>query len=150
MNLDFHRIIHFFSGTYDYAMGTNVFFAENPKTPEPDINFKELPSKMYEYFGKTSKVLKMKRIFVEENEKSTGNGAHSLETDNFEHCVVKKTYEEALNQFLKPGAEPPRKLTANESELAENQETSAEVEASQTEDQMEIHIMKPDPDFDSE
>lgn len=132
-------------------MGTNVFFAENPKTPEPDINFKELPSKMYEYFGKTSKVLKMERIFLEENEASTADGGQSSEAaENVddEHCVVKKTYEEALNEFLEPGAEPPRKLTANESESPEKQETSAE--ASQTEEQMEIQIMKPDLDLSSE
>lgn len=128
-----------FSGEYDYTMGTNVFFAENPKTPEPDPSFKEIPSKMYEYFGKTSKVLKMKRIFLEENEESSGEAA---EVENVDQYLVKKTYEEVLDQFLEPGAERPRKLTAVEPELDENLETSGET--SQTEDQMEMLIVKPD------
>lgn len=128
-------------------MGTNVFFSEKPDTPEPDISFKELPSKMYEYFGKTSKVLKMKRIFVEENEGSAGEGGPA-ETETDEQCLVKKTYEEALNQFLEPGQEPPRKITANESELMENQEMNEALEnEQQSDEQMEIHVMKLDPDY---
>lgn len=88
-------------------MGTNVFFSENPQTPETDMNFQDVPSKLYDYFAQTNKVLKMKRIFVEDQKENTNCDG---EIENLEHLRVTKTYEEALNQFLKPGELQPRKI----------------------------------------
>lgn len=95
-------------------MGTNLFFAEGSEPTDPDPNFKELPKKMYRYYGKSDKVLKMKRIFVEEVDEGAQNGGTG-DTENPEHCRVKKTYEEALNQFLKPGQTQPRSLADDQS-----------------------------------
>lgn len=99
---------HEITGTYDYAMGTNVFFSESTQPPEPDPNFRELPDKMFEYFGETNKVLKMKRIFVEERGKSAEDSMDTDLPETLAKLRVTKTYGEALNQFLQPGEEPPR------------------------------------------
>lgn len=95
-------------------MGTNVFFTECTQPPEPDPNFREMPDKMYEYFGKTNKVLKMKRIFVEERDKCQDDQLDAELPESLENLRVRKTYGEALNQFLQPGEEPPRQIEDDE------------------------------------
>lgn len=70
-----------------------------------------MPKQMYEYYAKTDKVLKMKRIFVEEKESETDSEMTDSDIEDLEHLRISKTYEEALNQFLKPGEKPPREIT---------------------------------------
>lgn len=62
--------------------------------------------------AQSDKVLKMKRIFIEEvgaideDELLLAEG----QVPNLEHLRVTKSYEEALNQFLLPDEKPPREL----------------------------------------
>lgn len=92
-------------------MGTHCFFTESKRPGGvEDVCFEELPKKLYDYFAKTNKVLKMKRIFVEENETETTAEMADGEIEDLEHLRISKTYEEALNQFLKPGEKPPREI----------------------------------------
>lgn len=98
-------------GNYEYSMGTNCFFAESKRaTGTEDVCFQELPEKLYEYLAKTNKILKMKRIFVEEKETTASDGLADGEIEDLQHLKISKTYEEALNQFLKPGEKPPREI----------------------------------------
>lgn len=93
-------------------MATMLFLNENHRPPEPDPNFHDLPRRMFQYMAQTDKVLKMKRIFIEEvgaideDELLLAKG----EVANLEHLRVTKTYEEALNQFLLPDEKPPREF----------------------------------------
>lgn len=98
-------------GSYDYSMGTNCFFTESKRAAgTEDACFQELPTKMYDFFAKTNKVLKMKRIFVEEKETPVDDELADGEIEDLEHLSISKTYDEALNQFLKPGEKPPREI----------------------------------------
>lgn len=92
-------------------MGTNCFFTESKRAGGiEDACFQELPKKLYDFFAKTNKVLKMKRIFVEEKETGACSELAEGEIEDLEHLRISKTYEEALNQFLKPGEKPPREI----------------------------------------
>lgn len=107
-------------------MGTNVFFIESEKPREVDPNFHEPPPKLYEYLTKSNKVLKMNRIFVEEIPQSKSETIDSAQYVNkkddadIEHLKVTKTYEEALNQFLRPEEKPPRNIAAKEIKCQDN------------------------------
>lgn len=95
-------------------MGTHVFLNESKKPGgSEDPCFQELPEKLYEYYAKTNKVLQMKRIFVEEKEIDRDGELDDGEIENLEHLRITKTYEEALNQFLKAGEQPPRQIVEN-------------------------------------
>lgn len=92
-------------------MGTHMFFNESKKPGGlEDPIFQEMPEKLYEYYGKTNKVLKMKRIFVEEKETDRDEALAEGEVENLEHLRISKTYEQALNQFLKAGESAPRQI----------------------------------------
>lgn len=109
-------------------MGTHCFFAENKRPGDAeDACFQELPKQMYDYFAKTNKVLKMKRIFVEEKEtEPTTAELAEGEIENLEHLRISKSYGDALNQFLKPGEKPPRDI--QESESNDNEEKDEQQE----------------------
>lgn len=92
-------------------MGTYCFFNESNRPGGiEDACFQEKPAKLHDYFGKTDKVLKMRRIFVEEKETDGNAEMTEGEVENLDHLKVKKSYEDALNQFLKPGEKPPRDI----------------------------------------
>lgn len=92
-------------------MGTHCFFNESSRPGGiEDACFQEKPAVLHDYFGKTNKVLKMRRIFVDEKETDGEDGLAEGETENLDHLQVTKTYEEALNQFLKSGEKPPREI----------------------------------------
>lgn len=92
-------------------MGTYCFFNESNRPGGiEDACFQEKPAKLHDYFGKTDKVLKMRRIFVEEKETDDNAELAEGEVENLDHLKVKKSYEDALNQFLKPGEKPPRDI----------------------------------------
>lgn len=106
------------AGSFEYSMGTHCFFQKSKKLGGgEDACFNEMPKKLYEYYAKTNKVLKMKRIFVEEKESEAG--AETADSDiesDLEHLRISKTYGEALNQFLKPDEQPPREIVENPQE----------------------------------
>lgn len=93
-------------------MATMLFLNENTQPREPDPNFQEPPRRIFQYLAQSDKVLKMKRIFIEEigavdeDELLLADG----EVANLEHLRVTKSYSEALNQFLGPDEKPPREL----------------------------------------
>lgn len=95
-----------FLGTYDYALGTNVFFHETANSRSADPNFELVPEQMYEIFAKTDKVLRMNRIFVEPKTDEEPNNSVTDEPA----VLLTKSYGEALNQFLKADEKPPRQL----------------------------------------
>lgn len=116
----------FTTGTFEFAMGTNVFFRESDIPASLDPNYELVPDKMFEYFNHTNKVLKMNRIFIDrkgsdikpdattliassaqQDEKSDSS---DLSGDEDGTIKLTKSYAEALNQFLKPGELPPRTL----------------------------------------
>ncbi|XP_031633816.1 general transcription factor 3C polypeptide 6 [Contarinia nasturtii] len=134
-----------FKGEYEYSMGTHCFFSESKRPGGiEDACFKEMPSKLYDYFAKTNKVLKMKRIFVEEKESEGSAELAEGEIEDFEHLRISKTYAEALNQFLKPGEQPPRDLSQEQAE----QDVMAEREEDQTDEEdehrMEVEEIRQD------
>lgn len=93
-------------------MATMLFLNETAHPPEPDPNFQEPPRKTFEYLAQSDKVLKMKRIFIEEIGAVDEDDLLLAEGEvaNLEHLRVTKTYEEALNQFLLPDEKPPREF----------------------------------------
>lgn len=109
-------------------MGTHCFFTESKRPGGgEDACFQELPKKMYDYFAKTNKVLKMKRIFVEEKEPNTTNSQLAEgEIENLEHLRISKTYDDALNQFLKPGEKPPRDIQESQDSQDSNENEEKE------------------------
>ncbi|XP_055299881.1 general transcription factor 3C polypeptide 6 [Sitodiplosis mosellana] len=121
-----------FKGAYEYSMGTHCFFSESKRPGGvEDACFQEMPAKLYDYFAKTDKVLRMQRIFVEEKESETDSELAEGEIENLEHLHVSKTYSEALNQFLKPGEEPPREIQDSPDSEEEEQEEETRMEVDQ-------------------
>lgn len=124
-------------GGYEYSMGTHCFFTESKRPGGvEDACFQELPKTMYDYFAKTNKVLKMKRIFVKETEtEATNSELAEGEIENLEHLRTSRTYGDALNQFLKNGEKPPRDIQdsqdsqdSNENEDEEDEEPALDVD----------------------
>lgn len=137
-------------------MGTNVFFTECDKPPKTDPNFRELPPKTYKYFTKSNKVLKMNRIFVEEvpkNKSETSERAQESEkkgNEDIEHLRVTKTYEEALNQFLRPGESAPRAIPIASNESTTNKPTDDVTNEDDHEDEGETMDEGNEDDLDPE
>ncbi|KAG4065530.1 hypothetical protein HA402_013300 [Bradysia odoriphaga] len=99
-----------FRGTFEHAMGTNVFFTPDPNPPPMDPNFETIPSTMYKYHSQTDKVLRMERMFItpkQDNDELT-------ETQSDEDVVPTESYSDALNHFLKLDELPPRTLTGSD------------------------------------
>lgn len=90
-------------GHFDYAIGTFCFFREGKDTAgETDACFYEMPAKLYDYHSKSNKVLKMTRIFVEEEIASSVEVAQNGLSKDLDQLKIDKTYKDALNQFLQP------------------------------------------------
>lgn len=123
-------------------MGTHCFFTENKRPGAvEDACFQELPHKMYDYFAKTNKVLKMKRIFVEEKETDPINSQLAEgEIENLEHLKISKTYGDALNQFLKPGEKPPRDILDSQDSQEEHGEEEMELEGDQISENVQTDV----------
>lgn len=118
------------TGNYEYSMGTHCFFTESKRPGGgEDACFQELPKTMYDYFAKTDKVLKMKRIFVKEKEtEATSSELAEGEIENLEHLRISKTYGDALNQFLKSGEQPPRDIQDSQDSQESNDDDDEEEE----------------------
>ncbi|XP_058823833.1 uncharacterized protein LOC131684732 isoform X2 [Topomyia yanbarensis] len=106
-----------YEGSYDFAMGTNVFLEEDAKTKSLiDPLYSPDPEKVYKYAGQSTKVLKMQRIFItpkaaDITNVKTESEAVESETDNTKNrYLVTRTYEEALNLHLPRGMNPPRHI----------------------------------------
>lgn len=128
-------------------MGTHCFFTESKKhNDSEDACFNEMPKQMYEYYAKTEKVLKMKRIFVEEKESETDSEMNDSDIEDLEHLRISKTYEEALNQFLKPGEKPPREITQDLQDSDEDAAAEMEVDPNLEEPSDEAERAKGDGD----
>ncbi|XP_001851019.2 guanine nucleotide-binding protein-like 3 homolog [Culex quinquefasciatus] len=117
-----------YKGSYDFAIGTNVFLEEDPEGKAAiDPLYSPNPEKLYKYSGQSSKVLKMKRIFVTpktEQPAATDVKVKPEPTDELEEpdeidnatskekerYIVRQNYEEALNLHLPEGVYPPRHI----------------------------------------
>ncbi|XP_055643210.1 uncharacterized protein LOC129779645 [Toxorhynchites rutilus septentrionalis] len=103
-----------YKGTYDFAVGTNVFFEEDSKGKASiDPLYSANPEKLYKYVGQSTKVLTMKRIFITpktEQVKTEPGTAAEITRDNASQYTVTHTYEEALNMHLPEGHYPPRHI----------------------------------------
>ncbi|XP_062563188.1 uncharacterized protein LOC134226437 [Armigeres subalbatus] len=106
-----------YRGSYDFALGTNVFLEEDEVAKSNlDPLYSPNPPKMYKYSGKSNKVIKMKRIFATpktdatiKTEPDAPATEESRSVDN-ERCLVTRSYEEALNLHLPLGGLPPRRI----------------------------------------
>lgn len=142
-------------------MGTHCFFTDSKKPGGgEDACFNEMPQKLYDYYEKTNKVLKMKRIFVEEKETETdsemADDSDVEDLEHLEHLRITKTYEEALNQFLKPGEKAPRKIVQHSQESDDDNaaemdiDLNADESAVAAEESLLEELVEKDPSEDSE
>lgn len=133
-------------GNYEYSMGTHCFLTESKRPGGgEDACFQELPKTMYDYFAKTNKVLKMKRIFVKEMEtEATNSELAEGEIENLEHLRISKTYGDALNQFLKSGEQPPRDIQDSPDSQDSNDNEDEEDEEPALEDDRNSEILQTD------
>uniref|UniRef100_A0A1Q3FA57 Proteinral transcription factor 3c polypeptide 6 n=1 Tax=Culex tarsalis TaxID=7177 RepID=A0A1Q3FA57_CULTA len=116
-----------YKGSYDFALGTNVFLEEDLEGKAAiDPLYSSNPEKLYKFAGQSSKVLKMKRIFVtpKPNETASDVKVKPEPTDELEESnekddstakdkeryIVRQNYEEALNLHLPEGVYPPRHI----------------------------------------
>lgn len=97
-----------FKGEYENSLGTHVFF-EPDKDKKSDPIYSHCES-YYKFCEKTNKILKMARVSIKEL--NTDNTLEDNDEDNLAQLRVTRTYEQALNLFLEPGRDPPRR--ANE------------------------------------
>lgn len=97
-----------FSGEYDISIGTHTFFEKDTSRPVDELYCKT--DCYYKYSAQTSKVLKMSRVLLQNNETGSILASSTDTSDIKGQLEVKNTYEEALNLFLPPGRSPPRKI----------------------------------------
>ncbi|XP_065370356.1 uncharacterized protein LOC135962381 [Calliphora vicina] len=93
-----------FKGTYDYAMGTDVFFEKDADAPLPDPLYEQSCRQKFKVIGKTNKVINFQRIYVEnisEKKESVEDpeGETSMDTPTEDNLRLNVTYEEAIKQF---------------------------------------------------
>lgn len=94
-------LIPIFPGTYDFSVGTQVFFEKDDDPPPTEPVFdKEIPE-LYRFSKKTHKVLNLNRIFVDSKEKPEGDDIPEIPIEStFPLPTTTQTtftYEEALN-----------------------------------------------------
>ncbi|CAH0699189.1 unnamed protein product [Spodoptera exigua] len=88
----------FFTGKYDNALGTYMFFEEDPDPKSEDPLFDKLPEKNLKYVCKTGKLLTMEHAYV------TPKEGHDLQNmkleveDNIEPINF-KTLQDAIEKF---------------------------------------------------
>lgn len=107
-----HPFIRYsFPGTYDDSMGTHLFFTGVEDQPKSDNIFERSAERTYSLLDKTSKYIAMKRIFVSPKINEEGAVKEDKVSAPARKLVVDKTYQEALDQLLKPGQVAPRTVT---------------------------------------
>uniref|UniRef100_A0A1A9WP07 Transcription factor TFIIIC triple barrel domain-containing protein n=1 Tax=Glossina brevipalpis TaxID=37001 RepID=A0A1A9WP07_9MUSC len=92
---------NFFRGTYDFAMGTEVFFEKDLNAPPADPLFEATCRQKYKVFGKTNKVINFQRIYVEKPADSDENMEEIEKQDKAvnEHLKLNMTFQEIIAQF---------------------------------------------------
>ncbi|XP_075169330.1 uncharacterized protein LOC142241446 [Haematobia irritans] len=92
-----------FKGTYDYVMGTDVFFEKDDENHSEDSLFEATSRQKFKIFGKTNKVIHFERMYVEsikDTEQSTQEAETPTEnTTNDNSMKLSITYDEAIKQF---------------------------------------------------
>jgi len=86
-------------------MGTHLFFDVDKETPVDELYCK--CNNYYKYVARTNKVLKMSRVLLQDK---TAEAQIDHENEILDKLKVTKNYTEALNMFLAPGREPPRRI----------------------------------------
>ncbi|CAB3236967.1 unnamed protein product [Arctia plantaginis] len=88
----------FFTGKYENALGTYMFFEEDPEPKTDDPLFDKLPEKNLKYVCKTRKYLNMEHAYI------TPKEGHSLQNQKQEpqddiEAVNFKSLQEAIDNF---------------------------------------------------
>ena len=89
-------------------MGTHTFFEKDPSTPVDELFCKT--DIYYKYTEQTNKVLKMSRVLIQDKATTLKLNEEKDLSDIKSQLEVKNTYEQALNLFLAPERQPPRKI----------------------------------------
>ncbi|XP_018790556.1 PREDICTED: uncharacterized protein LOC108969956 [Bactrocera latifrons] len=104
-----------FKGSYDYPMGTCVFFEKDTDAAPSDPLFETSCRQKYKYFAKTNKVINFERIYVEPKcdetmnnlsntiispQKSEDNEKDQLNIQTEDDKLrINISYEDAIKQF---------------------------------------------------
>lgn len=89
-----------FTGSYDFSMGTNLFFGKDNNPPPLDNLHDVNPTTVHKYIGKSEKILKMHRIFVEDNCNQNESSTEETSQEMRKRFELKMTYGEALNMIV--------------------------------------------------
>lgn len=113
-------------GEYDYSMGTHVVFEKDEDVPVDPLYTR--CDNFYRFDSKTNKTLKMSRVLLkdpsveEANEimrKDSTISLDQIENEEDDSLKIKRTYEDALNLFLKnPNKKAPRKITGEDESIS--------------------------------
>ncbi|XP_013104997.1 uncharacterized protein LOC106085322 [Stomoxys calcitrans] len=94
-----------FKGTYDYVMGTDVFFEKDHDALQEDSLYEVSSRQKYKIYGKTNKVISFERMYVE-SMRDTEQCAQDIEAESSAENVsvdnnlkLNITYDEAIKQF---------------------------------------------------
>ncbi|KAJ8734174.1 hypothetical protein PYW07_014725 [Mythimna separata] len=88
----------FFTGKHENALGTYMFFEEDPEPKSEDPLFDKLPEKNLKYLCKTKKLLNMEHAYV--TPKEGHDMQHTkLEADDNIEPVNFKSLQEAIDKF---------------------------------------------------
>ncbi|XP_026725831.1 general transcription factor 3C polypeptide 6-like isoform X3 [Trichoplusia ni] len=88
----------FFTGKYDHALGTYMFFEEDPNPKSEDPLFDKLPEKNLKYLCKTRKYLNMEHAYVTPKEGHDPQNTKQELEDNIAP-VNFKTLQEGIETF---------------------------------------------------
>lgn len=81
-------------------MGTNLFFGKDNNLPPLDNLNDVNPTTVHKYIGKSEKILKMHRIFVEDNCNQNESSTEETSQEMRKRFELKMTYGEALNMIV--------------------------------------------------
>ncbi|XP_005179080.1 uncharacterized protein LOC101888694 [Musca domestica] len=94
-----------FKGTYDFVMGTDVFFEKDDDAPPDDPLFEATCRQKFKVFGKTNKVINFERMYVEslrETDQQMGDAETEAATEtpaDENNMKLNMNYDEAIKQF---------------------------------------------------
>lgn len=110
---------HLLSGSFDYSMGTHIFFEKDEETPVDELYAK--CESYYEYVAKTNKVLRMNRVLLKSKQEGEEDEEREIEQINDQEDPVKaESYQAALDQLLRPGRPAPRQISTSEKSTKQN------------------------------
>ncbi|EDW85650.2 uncharacterized protein Dwil_GK23044 [Drosophila willistoni] len=91
---------HIFRGSYDFAMGTNLFFQKDSNAIVGDPLYESVCRQHYKYVNKCDKVINFDRVYIENLPKE--EPIAEVEQEQEEAKLSTKlniTYKEAINSF---------------------------------------------------